>query len=221
VGPEPGRIFTICNGVDPKLFERRGDRQALCDELGVRADSRLILTVGRLTEQKGLRYLLDAAAPVVSLFPDSHFLLVGEGELFGTLTQQAARNGVPNQVHLMGVRRDVPDLLAAVDIFVLPSLWEGLSVALLEAMAAAKPIVATTVSGTLQAMIPDNTGLLVPPGDSRALANAIVQLLSDPLRAQRMGQSARQHVEKYFSAHQQASQHLALYRDLLHMEDSR
>jgi glycosyltransferase involved in cell wall biosynthesis len=221
VGSVDDKIFTIPNGVDVGRFERPGDRRALCDELGIPIDAHLIATVGRLTEQKGFCNLVDAAKPVVSAFPGTHFLFIGQGELREALMQQAESIGVGDNVHFMGVRRDVPDLLAAVDLFVLPSLWEGLSVALLEAMAAAKPIVATAVSGTVQAMIPGKTGLVVPAGDSQALADAIIQLLSDPVQARSMGQAAREHVANNFGAQKQVAEHLALYHRLLGSGDGR
>jgi glycosyltransferase involved in cell wall biosynthesis len=215
IAPEPDKIFTICNAVDLKPFERVGDRPLFCEGLGVKGDSHLIASVGRLTKQKGHRYLLEAAKPVINKFPDAHFLLIGDGELRDTLACQAEEIGVAEHLHFLGLRRDVPDLLAAADLFVLPSLWEGLSVALLEAMAAAKPIVASAVPGTNQAMIPGETGLVIPPGDSQALADAIIQLLSDPVRARSMGRYARQHVKMHFGAQKQACEHLALYRHLL------
>ena len=115
----------------------------------------------------------------------------------------------------LGNRDDVPDLLAASDLFVLPSLWEGLPMALIEAMASGLPIVATEVSGTIRVMVPGQTGILVPPGDAQKLAEAILQLLSDPERARAMGKAARRRVEREFSAQKQAEEHLALYHRLL------
>jgi len=215
IGPIQDKIFTVCNAVDSKSFERPGDKTALCDQLGLAPHSRLVVTVGRLTEQKGHCYLIDAATSVVSLHPDTHFLFIGDGELRGELQRQAQQAGLSENVHFLGIRKDVPDLLAAADLFVLPSLWEGLSVALLEAMAAGKPIVATAVSGTTQAMTHGETGLIVPSCDSRALADAINQLLSDPAQAQALGQAAKQHVVANYSAQKQAHEHLALYRRLL------
>lgn len=217
IGPIQDKVFTICNAVNLKPLERSGDKTALCRQLGLKAKacSHLIATVGRLTEQKGHCHLIDAAATVVSAHPDAHFLFIGDGELKDELQQQVQQARLSANVHFLGVRDDVPDLLAAADLFVLPSLWEGLSVALLEAMAAGKPIVATAVSGTVQAMSHGQTGLVVPPCDSQALADAIVQLLSNPVQAQAMGQAAKQHVAMNYSAQKQADEHLALYRQLL------
>jgi glycosyltransferase involved in cell wall biosynthesis len=186
----------------------------VCDQLGLGAGSKLIATVGRLAEAKGHSFLIDAAKPIISRFPEAHFLIIGDGDLRGSLERQTDESGVTENVHFLGYSEVVADLLTAADLFVLPSLWEGLSVALLEAMAAAKPIVATAVAGTEEALVPGRTGLVVPPGDSQALADGILQLLRDPARAQAMGQAARQRVERQFSAERNAAEHVALYRRL-------
>jgi glycosyltransferase involved in cell wall biosynthesis len=109
----------------------------------------------------------------------------------------------------------VSELLIASDVFVLPSFWEGLSMALLEAMAAGLPIVASEVSGTVQVVAPNETGILVPPGDAQRLARAIDQVLADPTQAQAMGAAARRRIEEEFSARKQADEYLSLYRRLL------
>jgi len=215
IGPIQGKVIMIPNGVDVRRYELSVDRQTIRRKLGFRPGSPLIVTVGRLTKQKGHRHLIAAAAAVVSRHPDAHFLFVGDGGLKETLQAQTEALGISEHTHFLGVRDDVPDILAVADLFVLPSLWEGLSIALLEAMAAGRPIVATAVSGTIQVMIQGETGLLVPPGDSRALADVIIQLLSDPAQAQIMGQAAKQCIKRNFSAQKQANEHIALYRRLL------
>lgn len=217
-GPVRDKVTVIHNGVDMSRYRGPADAVLVKSQLGLGPDARLIITVGRLVEQKGHRFLIDACGPVFSLCPDIHLIIVGDGELRGALERQVAQLGLVRRCHFLGIRKDLPDLLAAADLFVLPSLWEGLSMALLEAMAAAKPIVATAISGTAQAMIPGETGLVVSAGDSQALAGAIVQLLSDPARARALGQAARQRVETAFSAQKQAAKHLALYRRSLYPE---
>jgi glycosyltransferase involved in cell wall biosynthesis len=210
------KIFTICNGVDMAPFEHlRNGKAPLCEQLNLPADSRLIAVVGRLTEQKGHRYLIEAAPAILAVYPKTHFLFIGQGELRDELQSQIQQMNLSNHFHFLGVRSDVPALLGAIDIFVQPSLWEGLSVALLEAMAAAKPIVATAVSGTTQAMVNNQTGLVVPFADSPALTKAIIQLLADPAQAQTMGRTAKQHVTLNFSAQKQVEDHMDLYRRLL------
>jgi len=215
VGPIQDKVVTILNGVDVRRYSSAVDKETIRRQLGIGPDSPLIVTVGRLTAPKGHRYLITAAAAVVSRCPDVHFLFIGDGELKSTLQAQAEAVGILEHIHFLGIRNDVPDILATATLFVLPSLWEGLSIALLEAMASGKSIVATAVSGTTQVMVPGETGLIVPPGNSPALASAIIQLLSDPVWAQGMGRAAKQHVATNFSAQKQAKEYLALYRRLV------
>ena len=152
---------------------------------------------------------------IVPQRPDLHFLFIGDGELKADLQAQVQSLNLSDHIHFLGSRSDVAALLAASDFFVSSSISEGLSMALLEAMAASKPIVVTAVSGTTSVMVPNETGLVVPPGDAPKLAKAILELVSDPARAQAMGIAARQRVAQEFSAQKQADDHLALYRRLL------
>jgi starch synthase (maltosyl-transferring) len=215
IGLGKDKVITIANGIDIERYELPGDKAGLCDELGIPATSFLIASVGRLTPQKGFSYLLDAAATLFPAYPHTHFLFIGDGELRDELLVQAKEAGIAANVHFLGVRDDVPALLAAADLFALPSLWEGLSIALLETMSASKPIVATAVSGTTQVMIPGRTGFVVPPGDSQALVDAIIRLLTDPAQAKAMGRAAKQHVSANYSAQKQSDEHLALYHRLV------
>lgn len=216
IGPIGDKVFTICNAVDLAPFEQsKNGKTPLWAELDLPSNSRLIAVVGRLTRQKGHEYLVQAAPEIVAACPETHFLFIGEGELKDKLQAQIQDLNLSNHFHFLGVRSDVPHLLAAADLFVQPSLWEGLSVALLEAMAAGKPIVATAVSGTTQAMTNGQTGLVVPIANSAALAKAVTQLLANPAQAQGMGQAAKQYVALNFSAQKQAEEHLKLYDHLL------
>lgn len=215
LGPIDHKIYTITNGVDTKRYKEPAQKAALCQALDLPAGSRLLVTVGRLTVQKGHQYLIEAATEIVAACPEAHFLFVGEGELRESLQRQVQEANLASHIHFLGNRRDVPALLAAAEMFVQPSLWEGLSIALLEAMAAAKPIVATTVSGANEVMTSGETGLLAPPGDSQALAGAIIRFLNDPTQAQAMGQAAHTRVVTCFSAQHQTQEHLILFRQLL------
>lgn len=214
IGPIGDKITVICNGVDTRRYGPAIDKTLIRSRLGLEANARLIIMVGTLKRVKGHCHMIEAMTSLVPRYPDLHLLLVGDGELREELQAQVARLDL-ECIHFLGNRHDVPDLLAASDIFVLPSLWEGLSMALLEAMASGLPIVASEVSGTVQAIIPNETGILVPPGDVQRLTDAIEQLLSDPVRAQAMGSAARRRVEAEFSAQKQADEHLALYHRLL------
>lgn len=212
IGPIQDKVTVICNGVDVRRYQRRVARRRLCEQLGLPEEAWLMSVVGTFKVQKGHRFLIEAAPPVVARFPNLHLLLIGDGDLRDQEQAHAARLGLAEHVHFLGNRHDVPDLLAASDSFVLPSLWEGLPMALIEAMASGLPIIATAVSGTTQAIVPGETGLLVQPGRSAALSEAMLDLLSDPARARTMGTAARQRAEAVFSATQQARAHVALFR---------
>jgi glycosyltransferase involved in cell wall biosynthesis len=215
IGPIQDQITVICNGVDVRRYEQEVDTHAVRQRLRLDTRARLIATVGTLKEQKGHCYLIDAAQEVVRQRADWHFLLIGDGRLRDGLHAQVRELDLSENVHFLGNRQDVPELLAASDLFVLPSLWEGLPMALIEAMAASKAVVATAVSGTVQVVVPNETGLLVPPGDAKLLAQAIEQLLTNPMQTRVMGAAGKRRVEEEFSAQRQAADHLALYRRLL------
>jgi len=172
----------------------------------------VLIVVAKLMEQKGHVFLLRALPPLLERYPDLHVLLVGDGPLRGALTAMIAGLQGRARVHLAGNRGDVSDLLAASDLFVLPSLWEGLPMALLEAMASGLPAVVTRVSGTAEVVVDGESGLLVPAGDIERLRAAIGMVLGDPDRARRMGRAARERVERSYSARAQAVRHSELYR---------
>jgi glycosyltransferase involved in cell wall biosynthesis len=205
------RIVVIPNGVDTRRYRQAVDRAAVRRSLGLGESDRLIAVVATLKEQKGHRILIDAAATVVRRCPEAHFLLIGDGELRSALSSQISALRLEGHVHLLGTRHDVANLLAAADLFALPSLWEGLAMALVEAMAAGLPVVATDVSGTRQVMIDGATGVLVPPADAERLAAALIALLENPVRAREMGAAGRNRVESQFGAAKQAADHLALF----------
>jgi glycosyltransferase involved in cell wall biosynthesis len=212
IGSIRDKIAVICNGVDTARYQRPIDRARVRRELELPEDAWLMALVGTMKPQKGHRLLIEALRTVAPRFPDLHVLFVGDGEARAELEAQASASGVAERIHFLGSRGDVPDLLSACDSFVLPSLWEGLPMALIEAMASGLPVIASDVSGTKQVMIDGDTGLLVPPGDPGALGQAIVALLSDPARARAMGVAARRRVEVAFSAKKQAEEHMELYR---------
>jgi glycosyltransferase involved in cell wall biosynthesis len=171
----------------------------------------IVLTVARLDEQKGHRYLLEAAAQV----PEAQFVLAGDGPLRASLEAQARSLGVEERVKFLGYRTDIADLLAGCDVFVLPSLYEGLPLSILEAMSAGKPVIATHIGGTDEAVIAGETGLLVPPANPTALATAIRSVLTDRPLAQRLASAGRARVEQEFSAAKMVQQVIAVYDELL------
>ena len=209
IRPPADRLFTIPNGVDTDRYGHAVDAAEVRARMGIPADGPLVTVVAKLMEQKGHRVLLDALPAVLDRHPGLQVALAGEGPLRDEVASRAAALGA--MVHLVGNRTDVTDLLAASDLFVLPSLWEGLPMALLEAMASGLPVIATAVSGSRDVVVPDESGLLVPAGDAGALAAAMAALLADRDRARELGVAARRRVEEHFSARTQARRHAALF----------
>jgi glycosyltransferase involved in cell wall biosynthesis len=154
--------------------------------------SPVLLCVGRLAEQKGHRFLLEAMTAILADHPEARLLLAGEGHLRPTLQAQAG-----DRVSFLGVREDVPALIARADLFVFPSLWEGQGNALLEAMAVGAPIVATDIPSTRETVTDGEHALLVPPGAAAALAGAVNRLLADPALARRLADAARVRAQDY------------------------
>jgi glycosyltransferase involved in cell wall biosynthesis len=180
------RIATVSNGV------RRPPPapQTLRAELGLSGEDRLLVAVGNLYPVKGHRHLIDAMALLASAHPTLHLAICGRGDLAKSLASQAQQLGLAPRVHLLGLRSDVSAVVAAADVFVLPSLSEGLPLALLEAMVAGCAIVASAVGDVSAALEQGAGGVLVPPGDPRALAVAIERLLNDEHLARTLGARA-------------------------------
>jgi glycosyltransferase involved in cell wall biosynthesis len=175
----------------------------------------VIGSVGRLTRQKGYDVLLAAAPRVFDRLPDACFVIVGGGELAETLAAQARGLGIAERVYFTGVRDDIETILPGFDLFVSPSLWEGLPTVILEAMAAGAPVAATRVSGTVELVQAGVTGVLVAPGDPIQLAEAILTSVARPEAGQVMAARAREYVSAHFDIRAVAQQHEALYRRLL------
>lgn len=207
----PERVSVVYNAVDTDRLPVPAPGVSIRHELGLDCDAHVMTMVGTFKRQKGHEYLITAAAKACPQFPDLHILIAGDGDRRDEMIGLADELHVSRQVHFLGTRRDVPEILAVSDSFVLPSLWEGLSMALMEAMASGLPVIATNVSGSRQAVIDGVTGLLVPPGDSDALAQAIEQLLADTAAAKRMGQAGRTRIEESYSAQAQARHLIELF----------
>lgn len=171
----------------------------------------VITNIGRLGLSKGQHLLLDAARIVLERQPSARFMIVGQGQLEARLKAQAARLGIAERVTFAGMRRDIPAILAETDVFVLSSLWEGLPLTAVEAMAAARPVVLTDVGGNRELVEPGVQGLIVPPGDAPALAEALVGLLEDEPGRLKMGRAARVRVRHEFSMDVFVARHAALY----------
>lgn len=199
----PVKIEVIRNAVDCQRFSQIAvDKGAKLRELGVPGGKHIITTVGILREVKGHRYLIEAAEQVIKKFPDTHFLVVGDTsadpDFTNRLKEMINASGLLGNISLTGKRSDIAEILAVSDIFVLPSLWEGLSIALLEAMAAGLPAIASDVGSNPEVLTDGINGFIVPPRDHRLLARRIEELLGEPGKAGDMGMRGRETVRESF-----------------------
>jgi glycosyltransferase involved in cell wall biosynthesis len=205
------RVATIPNGV-PRVPP---GSPTLRHELQLAPTDRLLLAVGNLYPVKGHLHLLEAVALLTARYPTAHLAIAGRGALEPALRARAMELAIARRVHLLGLRSDVPDLLAAADVYVLPSLSEGLPLSLLEAMFAGCPVVASAVGDVPDALAAGEAGLLVEPGDAAALAAAIARLLEDPSRARLLGTRAGLRAAAQYGVSEMVARYTALYCQLL------
>jgi glycosyltransferase involved in cell wall biosynthesis len=214
-GLDPNRIVVIRSGIDPRAFDPNYPVGEARREFGIPDRSPVIGCVAHFADHKGHRYLIEAAVRVAAAVPDVRFLLVGDGELRPEIELQIKELKLERHVLLTGFRQDIPRLLAAMDIVVLSSHLEGLGTSLLDAMAMARPVVATRVGGIPEMVEDGVNGLLVPPRDPLALAEALIALIHRPDERKRMGQAGRNRMLEMFSAESMVSATEAVYRKIL------
>lgn len=198
VGVRPGKIQVIHNAVDTDRFRDLPSRDEARRRLSLPSGIPVLTCVASLTKQKGHRYLLTAMMRIREALPATELLLVGDGPLKDDLSRLARELSIDEHVQFLGPRHDVPSILAAADVFVLPSLWEGLPLVLAEAGAAGLPTVATGVDGNVEIVSDGTTGLLVSPENPGDLADAAIALLKSPERSHEMGRRARERVRDRF-----------------------
>lgn len=208
-GVEPGRIRLIHSGIEPGFY------QAASQHAAQRSQRRVVGCVAVLEERKGHRYLFESACSLKEKGYKLQFRLAGDGSARAELERMVSQLGLQEDVVFCGFVSDIPSFLSEIDIFVLPSLYEGLGVSALEAMAAGKAVVASRVGGLSELIVDSVTGLLVPPQDGEALATAIGKLLLDPVLAQEMGRRAAKRVEENFTLRQMAMKNEDYYYTLI------
>jgi glycosyltransferase involved in cell wall biosynthesis len=221
-GVRPERMTVIHNAVSPEDFDRA--EPSYCYQLRalVGEDAGpVVCGAGRLSPEKGFDVLVEAAKLVLATDPATRFVLFGDGPLRGVLTQQIAAAGLEGRIVLAGFRADLDRFLPLVDVVVLPSYTEGLPCVVLEAFAAARPVVATAVGGTPEVVEDGVSGYLVPAGDPALLAGRIQDLLCDPAGARAMGERGRQRVRESFSFTSQGPKYLRLFKELAIAGDRR
>lgn len=223
-GVSSEKLLTIYNGIDIKRFNNRINEKNIKKELGIEHDYKVIGTVGRLSEEKGHTYFLEAAEKVLQKYPKTAFLIVGDGPLREYLKEKACQiadklnpqtNISQNPFIFAGVRSDISTIYSIMDIFVLPSLTEGLPMVLLEAMASRKPVVATDVGAVSSVFEHGRSGVLIEPGNVNNLSMEIMELLANPQKIQKMANHARQKVELEFSSKIMTEKYLDVYQDVL------
>jgi glycosyltransferase involved in cell wall biosynthesis len=190
-------VSVVHHGLDWSLAAGWGQPNGARAKLGLPADAPVVGTVANYRPEKGQRYLIEAAAIVRRTVPDVRFVLVGNGPLEGDLRRQVAELGLEDTVILPGYRGPATSILSAFDVFILPSIYEGLSIAALEAMAAARPMIVSAI-GPLQELMGDPpAGLVVPHSQPEAIASALVEVLTDPVLERRLAESAQRRAKVF------------------------
>jgi glycosyltransferase involved in cell wall biosynthesis len=216
-GAHASKLVVIKNGISSiaDSYEARALHDRLCHELEVDGDSKLIGMVARLQPVKGHRFFLEAAARAIGKEPKAQLVLVGDGPLKRDIEDQAARLGIRERVHMLGDRTDAARLVASFDLLVLASLHEGLPNAVMEAMAAGVPVVATAVGGTKELIADGETGYLAPPGDACALGERITFALANEAERMRVAASGRRFINVEFGMERMVESVEKLYDELM------
>jgi glycosyltransferase involved in cell wall biosynthesis len=216
LGLNPRDVSVIHTGIDLPRADASHDVQEIREQFGVQPREKMILTIARLSHEKGIDTLIDAAALSRDLHPDAKFVILGEGTEHDALASRITERELNGCVIMAGFQENIWPALAAADLVCIPSHSEGLPNVLLEAMAAEKPIVATNVGGIPEAVTDEHDCLLIPPNHARMMSLAICRLLNDRSLADRLGRAARQSVEARFLARDAVRSYESLYNQLLH-----
>jgi glycosyltransferase involved in cell wall biosynthesis/GT2 family glycosyltransferase len=210
------RIKLVRNGINLQKFRFSATgRERIRQEFGIQEDHLLVGTVARFSFQKGHEFTVNAIPAILQAHPEARFLFVGDGPEREKISQNIREAGLSRQVIITGERQDIPDLLSAMDLFLLTSIFEGLPLSVLEAMAVGLPVVATRVNGTPEAVAENDTGLLIPPADPEAVVGSVNRLLGNPTERKRMGALGRKRVEKHFDESYMVRQVTDIYDNML------
>jgi glycosyltransferase involved in cell wall biosynthesis len=210
------KLVTIYSGIDFARYVPKHTPAEMKRQLGVEKAWPIVGSIGRLCEQKAQNYLVESVVHLRERYPNTHLLLVGEGGLRPLLEQLIGDLNLSSHVSLLGERDDIADLLNIFDLYAMSSLWEGVGRALTEAMYWGLPVVATPVNGVTELVQSEETGLLVPPRDPKALATAIARLVFNRELAQRLGETARQKVMSIMDSQRMIAAIEGLYERLAH-----
>jgi glycosyltransferase involved in cell wall biosynthesis len=209
------KLHCVHSALDPAPFQGPCRREDFFEEFGLSEGDRVVGMAAQFIPRKGHRILLDAVPAILKSHPTARFLLFGRGAQQGGVAERVRARGLEESVLLPGFRTDLPKILPCLDLLVHPASMEGLGIILLQASAAGVPIVASSAGGIPEAVVDGKNGLLVPPGDSSALAGAVNALLADPERARAMGEEGKLRVRELFSVDRMVEGNLAVYRTVL------
>jgi glycosyltransferase involved in cell wall biosynthesis len=210
----PDKSFVIYHGLPPEKFSQRYNKKEIYEEFSLKEECRIIGNVARLDPLKGQKYLIEAASIVTEKFKSVKFFFVGEGELECELKAQVQEEGLQNYFVFTGYRTDVPRILSAFEMLVMPSLLEGICFAVIEASAMAVPVIATAVGGLRCSVMGGKTGLLIPPRNPEALAKAILWMLEHPKEAKEMGLAGQGRFKEVFTQGRMVKKTEELYENL-------
>lgn len=214
-GMRRDNVDMIYNGLPLESYDSRAADPDVRSDLGLPQDAFVIGAVGRLAAVKGFEYLIDAMALVIGEIPNCRLIVAGDGPMREDLNRRISTLGLTSSIQLVGYQASIVRFLSAIDLFVMPSLSEGLPVALLEAMACRKPVVASSVGGIPEVVVDEQSGALCPPADPESLAVRIQQLFHDVSGRGRIAALGRKVVEENFSAKGMARRYQQLYAELL------
>ena len=212
----PAKVVAIPNGISSERLETTKTRAQARAELGLAEGEFAIFSAGRLATQKGFEYLIRSIAQLKERMPcPFRVILAGEGVLREELDRLCSALGVEDKVQFLGFRQDLGDLLSAADLVALPSLWEGLSISLLEAMAAAKPVVTTRIGSNLEVVAHEQSALLVEPANAGQLADAIVRCARDPVLAGSLAEQAHLRFQRDYTYDRMLDEYMRTYERLI------
>lgn len=211
------KIVTVPNGIDVSRFPGKQSqmRSHYRKKFKISPKAPVLGIVANLREQKGHKTIVDAFPRLQKRFPTLRCLFIGEDLLNGEILRYVRTKNLEDSIFLTGSRQDIPEMLSMLDVFVLPSSWEGFPKSILEAMAMKKPVIASAVGGIPEVVIPHETGLLIPPQDPQAFAEAVISVLEDPEKAIAMGNAGYERVCRHFSIENVVSQTETIYEQLI------
>ena len=220
-GVDPDKITCVHSVTEAKRYQKKGREAEVRAEFGLDEDTNVIAIIAQLIERKGHRFLFRAAPRILERFPNTMFLVLGEGQTEGALRELAASLGIQDKVIFAGFRGDIGEMLSVTTVLVHPATMEGFANCVLQAMAAEVPVVVSAVGGMPESVHDGVNGFLVPPQDPDALADAVLKLLADPDLRARMGRDGREIVEEKFCPERMVEGVLSVYQDVLGSKQGR